>query len=127
MERRSFLRGAGLAIAAMGAAPAARAAEGAPPPSAAADPTGYAAMALVGDASLVPLRGQTARLLPQPEVDYAVSYDTQNVCTVPRRDGIVVQEWSPNDYGNEKEAAYLEAARNSVAKIARLFEQMRVG
>jgi glycine/D-amino acid oxidase-like deaminating enzyme len=89
--------------------------------------TGYAAKALVGDASLVPVRGQTARFIPQPEVDYAVSYDSQNVYTVPRRDGMIIQEWSPNDYGNEKEVAYLEATKSSVARLVRLFEQMRAG
>jgi hypothetical protein len=56
--------------------------------------TGYGARQLVGDHSLVPVRGQTARLIPQPEVDYAVSYDSQNIYMIPRRDGMVVQEWS---------------------------------
>jgi hypothetical protein len=65
--------------------------------------TGYAARALLNDNSLVPVRGQTARLIPQPEVDYAISYDSQNVYTVPRRDGLIVQEWSAGDYGNENE------------------------
>jgi glycine/D-amino acid oxidase-like deaminating enzyme len=87
--------------------------------------TGYAAKALMRDASLTPVRGQTARLIPQPEVDYAISYDSQNVYTIPRRDGMIVQEWSPNDFGNEREAAYLDGTRASVAKIARLFEQTR--
>lgn len=86
--------------------------------------TGYAARALVKDDSLIPVRGQTARLIPQPEVDYAISYDSQNVYTVPRRDGMIVQEWSPGDYGNEKEVAYREAAVSSVEKIARLCAQM---
>ena len=87
--------------------------------------TGYAAKALVGDASLTPVRGQTARFIPQPEVDYAISYNSQNVYTVPRRDGLIIQEWSPNDYGNEQEVANLDATKASVAKLARLFEQMR--
>lgn len=86
--------------------------------------TGYAAKALLGDNSLVPVRGQTARLIPQPEVDYAISYDSQNVYTVPRRDGMIVQEWSPGDYGNEKETAYLDMTRKSVEKIARMMEAM---
>lgn len=86
--------------------------------------TGYAAKALLGDNSLVPVRGQTARLIPQPEVDYAISYDSQNVYTVPRRDGMIVQEWSPGDYGNEKEMAYLDATRKSVEKIAKIMEAM---
>jgi glycine/D-amino acid oxidase-like deaminating enzyme len=86
--------------------------------------TGYAARALLNDNSLVPVRGQTARLIPQPEVDYAISYDSQNVYTVPRRDGIIVQEWSPGDYGNEKESAYPDALRESVEKVRRLCELM---
>ncbi|MEE4455017.1 hypothetical protein [Novosphingobium resinovorum] len=86
--------------------------------------TGYAAKALLGDNSMVPVRGQTARLIPQPEVDYAISYDSQNVYTVSRRDGMIVQEWSQGDYGNEKETAYLDATRSSVAKIARMMEAM---
>lgn len=86
--------------------------------------TGYAARALVKDNSLVPVRGQTARFIPQPEVDYAISYDSQNVYTIPRRDGLIVQEWSPGDYGNEKEEPYLEATRASVEKLARLCAAM---
>lgn len=86
--------------------------------------TGYAAKALLGDNSLIPVRGQTARLIPQPEVDYAISYDSQNVYTIPRRDGMIVQEWSAGDYGNEKEMAYPDATRKSVEKIARMMEAM---
>jgi glycine/D-amino acid oxidase-like deaminating enzyme len=86
--------------------------------------TGYAAKALLGDNSMVPVRGQTARLIPQPEVDYAISYDSQNVYTVPRRDGMIVQEWSQGDYNNEKEVAYLDATKGSVAKIAKMMEAM---
>jgi glycine/D-amino acid oxidase-like deaminating enzyme len=86
--------------------------------------TGYAARALLKDDSLIPVRGQTARLIPQSEVDYAISYDSQNAYTVPRRDGMIVQEWSPGDYGNEKEVAYREATASSVEKIARLCAQM---
>jgi hypothetical protein len=71
-----------------------------------------------------PGAGQTARLIPQPEVDYAISYDSQNVYTVPRRDGMIMQEWSPGDYGNEKEVTYPEATRTSVAKIASLRARM---
>lgn len=86
--------------------------------------TGYEARPLVGDESIVPVRGQTAKLIPQPEVDYAISYDSQNVYTIPRRDGLIVQEWSPGDYGNDKELAYLDATRKSVEKIAKLMEAM---
>lgn len=86
--------------------------------------TGYAARDLLKDNSLVPVRGQTARFIPQPEVDYAISYDSQNVYTIPRRDGLIVQEWSPGDYGNDREAPNLEATRASVEKLARLCAAM---
>jgi glycine/D-amino acid oxidase-like deaminating enzyme len=86
--------------------------------------TGYGARDLFKDDSLVPVRGQTARLIPQPEVDYAISYDSQNVYTVPRRDGMIVQEWSPGDFGNEREVADREATVSSLEKIARLCAQM---
>ncbi|HEX7854592.1 MAG TPA: FAD-dependent oxidoreductase [Sphingobium sp.] len=86
--------------------------------------TGYAAKALLGDNSMVPVRGQTAKMIPQPEVDYAISYDSQNFYTVPRRDGMIVQEWSPGDYGNEKEVAYIESTRASVDKLAKMMAAM---
>ena len=84
--------------------------------------TGYGARSLLRDDSLVPVRGQTARLIPQPEVDYAISYDSQNVYTVPRRDGIVVQEWSPGDYGNADQTPNLAATTASIEKLAKLFQ-----
>lgn len=39
------------------------------------------------------MRGQTAKLVPQPEVDYAISYDSQNVYTIPRRGGKLSSDW----------------------------------
>jgi hypothetical protein len=60
----------------------------------------------------VPVSGQTARLIPQAEVDYAVSDDSENVYMIPRRDGMVVQEWSAGDYDNDREVASLDATRS---------------
>ena len=51
--------------------------------------TGYGARALVGDASLIPVRGQIAWLPAEPDLPYSVIWDDLNV--VPRRDGTVVQ------------------------------------
>jgi glycine/D-amino acid oxidase-like deaminating enzyme len=51
--------------------------------------TGYGARALFGDESIVPVRGQTARLIPQPEVTYGLYVDHLSV--VPRSDGLLVQ------------------------------------
>ena len=67
--------------------------------------TGYGARALFGDASMVPVRGQIAWLIPQPEFDYGVTYHGVNV--VPRTDGIGVQAVSGGDmrgYGDDTTA-----------------------
>ena len=56
--------------------------------------------ALLGDESIVPVRGQTARLIPQPEVDYGINYRGHNLSVVPRRDGILVQAQADGDFGN---------------------------
>ena len=52
--------------------------------------TGYGARDLFKDESIVPVRGQIAWLIPQPEVNYGVIYKNVNVLS--RRDGIVVQD-----------------------------------
>ncbi len=58
--------------------------------------TGYGARALFGDESVVPVRGQLARVIPQPEVNYGLFY--KNVSFLPRRDGLVFQVVGENDY-----------------------------
>ncbi len=58
--------------------------------------TGYGARALFGDESLTPVRGQLARVIPQPEVNYGLFY--KGVSFVPRRDGLVFQAVGDNDY-----------------------------
>jgi hypothetical protein len=58
--------------------------------------TGYGARALFGDESLTPVRGQLARVIPQPEVNYGVFY--KGVSFVPRRDGLVFQVVGEDDY-----------------------------
>ena len=83
--------------------------------------TGYAARALVKDESLVPVRGRTARLIPQPEVDYSISYEAQNVYTVARRDGMIVQSWEHGDYGSAIEAPDLALTKTTLARLAKLF------
>jgi glycine/D-amino acid oxidase-like deaminating enzyme len=60
--------------------------------------TGLGARALVGDADLVPVKGQLTVLLPQPEIDYVVLHG--GFYMMPRRDGILLGgtyeygEWS---------------------------------
>jgi len=51
--------------------------------------TGYGARALLGDDSLIPVRGQLGHLVPQPEINYLLTY--KNAYMTPRRDGLLVQ------------------------------------
>ena len=67
--------------------------------------TGYGARALWKDETVTPVRGQIARLIPQPGVHYGLSY--RHVYVVPRRDGIVVQDLAGGDmkgFGDSNEA-----------------------
>ncbi|BAX92413.1 FAD-dependent oxidoreductase [Mycobacterium shigaense] len=51
--------------------------------------TGFGAAALTGDSELIPVRGQLAILLPQPEIRY--SYHFQDIgYMIPRTDGIIL-------------------------------------
>jgi hypothetical protein len=58
--------------------------------------TGYGARALFSDRSVTPVRGQLARVIPQPEVGYGLFY--KGVSFVPRRDGLVFQAVGDSDY-----------------------------
>jgi len=51
--------------------------------------TGYGARVLFKDESVIPVRGQTQRLIPQTEVTYGLN--TRTLSMVPRRDGLMVQ------------------------------------
>ena len=82
--------------------------------------TGYGARALFGDDSLVPVRGQTARLIPQPEVDYGVAWRGHNVVAVPRRDGIIFLAQGENDYGNEDARPDRASSEAAVKRLAEL-------
>ena len=58
--------------------------------------TGYGSRALFGDQSITPVRGQLARMIPQPDVGYGLFY--KGVSFVPRRDGLVFQVVGNDDY-----------------------------
>lgn len=58
--------------------------------------TGYGARALFGDRTVTPVRGQLARVIPQPEIHYGLMY--RDVAFVPRRDGFVFQVLGDSDY-----------------------------
>ncbi|MFN7984212.1 MAG: FAD-dependent oxidoreductase [Vicinamibacterales bacterium] len=58
--------------------------------------TGYGARALMKDETVVPVRGQLTRVIPQADITYGVSY--HNVSFLPRRDTFVIQVTGENDY-----------------------------
>ncbi|WP_164155868.1 FAD-dependent oxidoreductase [Sandarakinorhabdus rubra] len=85
--------------------------------------TGYGARTLMRDESIIPVRGQIAWLLPQPEVRYGVYYN--NISMLPRRDGMVVQDLGATEafgFNDANEAPDPAAARASLAVIAGLFQ-----
>jgi glycine/D-amino acid oxidase-like deaminating enzyme len=84
--------------------------------------TGYGARALFDDQSLVPVRGQLTRVIPQSDVTYGLFY--KDVSFVPRRDGLVFQVVGDNDYygyNDETEAPNRTEAEHAVNTIAALF------
>ena len=83
--------------------------------------TGYGARALLGDESVIPVRGQTARLVPQPEVDYMISYRGHNLIAIPRRDGILVATQEPHDFGNTDASVDRGTSERAVERLAALF------
>ena len=88
--------------------------------------TGYGARALWRDETLVPVRGQIARLIPQPDVRYGVTY--KHVLTVPRRDGMVVQSFAGGEmegYGVTDETPDRAEAERAVTTLAELFSPAR--
>jgi D-amino-acid oxidase len=88
--------------------------------------TGYGARALWKDESIVPVRGQIAWLIPQPEVNYAVIY--KGVYILSRRDGIVVQDGGIGEmegYNNPSEEPDRAAAEASVKLAAELFSRIK--
>jgi glycine/D-amino acid oxidase-like deaminating enzyme len=84
--------------------------------------TGYGARALFGDESVVPVRGQLARMIPQPDIRYGLIY--QHVSFVPRRDGLVFQVIGANDYygfGDDTTLPDRAEAEQAVRTIASLY------
>lgn len=85
--------------------------------------TGYGARALFADESITPVRGQLARMMPEPRVDYGLYY--RNVSFVPRRDGWVFQQVGDDDYygygdaGTTPDRAEAESAVRTIAALYR--------
>jgi glycine/D-amino acid oxidase-like deaminating enzyme len=87
--------------------------------------TGYGARALWSDESIVPVRGQIAWLIPQPEVNYGVQY--KNVNILARRDGIVVQDGGIGEmegYNDANEQPDRASAESAVRVVAELYSRM---
>lgn len=84
--------------------------------------TGYGARALMKDESVVPVRGQITRVIPQADITYGVGY--HNVSFLPRRDTFLIQFTGDSDYfgyGNENADPDRTEAELSVNTIASLF------
>jgi glycine/D-amino acid oxidase-like deaminating enzyme len=87
---------------------------------------GYGARSLWKDESIVPVRGQIAWLIPQPDVSYGLMY--KGVFVLGRRDGIVVQAGGIGEmegYNNADETPDRAAAEESVNIIAGLYNRKR--
>jgi D-amino-acid oxidase len=87
--------------------------------------SGYGARALWRDESIVPVRGQIAWLIPQPEARYGFYYKGVNVLS--RRDGIVVQPGGGEmvGYGEDNEIPDRADAERAVRTVAELYSRMR--
>ncbi len=83
--------------------------------------TGYGARALLGDNSIIPVRGQTTRLIPQAEVHYGLSYRGNSFLA--RRDGFLFQHGGDEYQGFNDDTALPDRAEaeDTVKGIAQLF------
>ena len=87
--------------------------------------TGYGARALWKDESITPVRGQIAWLIPQPDVNYGLSFGNLNV--VARRDGIVMQlseQGEATGWNDDNEVADRGEADRAVQTLAMLYSRM---
>jgi glycine/D-amino acid oxidase-like deaminating enzyme len=90
--------------------------------------TGYGARALFGDESIIPVRGQLARMIPEPGVGYGLFY--KSAAFVPRRDGWVFQVIGDDDYygyNDDSTAPDRTEAELAVNTIAGLFQSSSGG
>jgi glycine/D-amino acid oxidase-like deaminating enzyme len=88
--------------------------------------TGYGAKALFNDASITPVRGQIAWLIPQPEVNYGLYYNGLNMLA--RRDGIVMQlseQGEASGWNDTNETPDRGEAERAVQVLAGLYARMQ--
>lgn len=84
--------------------------------------TGYGARALLGDDSVIPVRGQIAWLPPQTVEPYGLQY--RDVSVLARRDGTVVQYQGTDDshgFADPNELPDYQAAHEALARVSGLF------
>ncbi len=82
--------------------------------------TGYGARALLGDNSVIPVRGQLARMEPQPGVHYGIGY--RSTLFLARRDSFVFQHFTGesqgfNDESTEPDRAEAELAVSTIGQL----------
>ena len=82
--------------------------------------TGYGARALLGDNSVIPVRGQLARMAPQPGVHYALMY--RATLFLGRRDEFVFQHFTGegqgfNDESTEPDRSEAEIAVRTIGQL----------
>ena len=88
--------------------------------------TGYGARELLGDESITPVRGQTAKLIPQAEVNYRIRYGDRHISAYPRRDGILVQAGADTDFGNPQANIDPEESISAVNRLAEVMAGLKV-
>ena len=84
--------------------------------------TGYGARALWRDESVIPIRGQIVWLTPQEGVHYGFYHE--GVGVLARRDGIVVQDFGPDDsfgWNDANETADPVAAQATLEKLKAIY------
>jgi len=89
--------------------------------------TGYGARALLGDESITPVRGQTCKLIPQPEVNYGIWYWSKHVSVYPRSDGLLVQAQAEGDFGNPQANVDTSESKQAVQRLADIVAAMKTG
>jgi len=87
--------------------------------------TGYGARALLNDDTVIPVRGQTCKLIPQPEVHYGFNYGSRKVSVYPRRDGLLVQAQADGDFNNDKENLDPAESISAVERLAEIVHAMK--
>jgi hypothetical protein len=100
------------------------------PEPAVIDATGYAARDLWGDASVIPVRGQTGWLVPQGGVNYGLRFNNMSVLS--KADGMVVMNNNPDlgdmlGVGDSIELPSRARIEEAMARLAGLFAAPAAG